>query len=66
MDLLASFTLNSDPTVYNVQNKSLGVLAKWRRISRRLMRARLIVGADIDYSPGGRDENALERERTPT
>jgi outer membrane receptor protein involved in Fe transport len=59
MDLLASFTLNSDPTVYTTQNKSLGLLAKWRRNFPELMEARLIVGADIDYSPGSRDENAL-------
>jgi outer membrane receptor protein involved in Fe transport len=59
MDLLASFTLNSDPTLYTVQNQSVGLLAKWRIDFPDAMRARLIVGADIDYSPGSRDENAL-------
>jgi iron complex outermembrane recepter protein len=59
MDLLASFTLNSDPTVFNVQNKSFGVMAKWRTDFPQMMRARLIVGADVDVSPGGREENAI-------
>src|SRR5688572_23521811 len=30
MDLLASFTLNFDPTVSTVENRSYGLLAKWR------------------------------------
>jgi len=58
MQLLASFTLNSDPTVYTVENKSYGVMAKWRTDFPQ-MRARLIVGADVDVSPGSRDENAI-------
>ena len=59
MDLLASFTLNSDPTVYNVQNKSFGAMAKWRTDFPQIMRARLIVGADLDVSPGSREEDAI-------
>jgi outer membrane receptor protein involved in Fe transport len=59
MDLLASFTLNSDPTVFTEHNRSLGVLAKWRRDFPEAWRARLIAGIDIDHSPGGREEDSL-------
>ena len=59
MDLLASFMLNSDPTVYNTQNQSFGVMAKWRQDFPQAMRARLIAGVDVDVSPGGRREDRL-------
>jgi iron complex outermembrane recepter protein len=59
MALLASFTLNSDPTVSLSENRSYGVLAKWRRDFPQFMRARLIVGADFDVSPGARTEDSL-------
>ncbi len=59
MELLASFTLNFDPTASLSENRSYGVLAKWRRDFPRFMRARLIAGADIDISPGSRSEDAL-------
>ncbi len=64
MELLASFTLNSDPTVSLSENRSYGVLAKWRRDFPQFMRARLIAGADIDYSPGGRSEDSLNASVT--
>lgn len=59
MELLASFTLNFDPTKALSENRSYGVLAKWRRDFPQLMRARLIFGADIDVSPGARREDSL-------
>jgi outer membrane receptor protein involved in Fe transport len=59
MDLLASFTLNFDPTISTVENQSYGLLAKWRVDFPDFMRARLIVGADIDVSPGERREDSL-------
>lgn len=59
MELLASFTLNSDPTVSLSENRSYGVTAKWRRDFPQFLRARLIVGADLDVSPGGRTEDSL-------
>jgi outer membrane receptor protein involved in Fe transport len=59
MDLLASFTLNFDPTVSTVENQSYGLLAKWRADFPNFMRARLILGADIDVSPGERQEDSL-------
>ncbi len=64
MDLLASFSLNSDPTVYNDENNSFGVMTKWRRNFPEAMRARLIVGADLDVSPGAHQEDALNVSAT--
>lgn len=58
MDLLASFNLASDPTLAKTRNQSYGLQAKWRRDYPQL-KARLIAGVDLDYSPGGREENRL-------
>ncbi len=58
MELLANWSLSYDPTVYTTENQSFGVLAKWRRDFPNL-RARLIAGLDLDYSPGSREENRL-------
>ncbi len=58
MDLLASFTLASDPTVFNTSNQSYGLQAKWRSDFEPLQ-ARLIGGVDVDVSPGGRVEDRL-------
>ncbi|MBE0627501.1 MAG: TonB-dependent receptor [Burkholderiales bacterium] len=60
MNLLASFSLSFDPTVYTVENQSLGLMAKWRTDFPGATRARLIAGADIDVSPGGRKEDSLK------
>jgi outer membrane receptor protein involved in Fe transport len=66
MELLASFQLNNDPTVYTTQNSSLGLQAKWRQDFPQAMRARLIVGADMEVSPGGREEDAIRTVTTGT
>jgi iron complex outermembrane receptor protein len=58
MKLLANWSLGYDPTVYDTFNQSFGVLAKYRR-DFEPYRARLIVGVDIDRSPGGRDEKSI-------
>ncbi|MFO1381279.1 MAG: TonB-dependent receptor [Chitinivorax sp.] len=58
MDLLANWSLGYDPSVYNTSNRSFGVLTKVRQDFAPL-RARLIAGVDIDYSPGSREENAI-------
>jgi iron complex outermembrane receptor protein len=60
MDLLATFMLNSDPTVYATKNRSFGVLAKWRHDYPGERRARLIAGVDVDVSPGSRAEDRLD------
>ncbi len=62
MDLLASFKLTSgaggDNTISHGSNQSYGLQAKWRRdFDDR--RARLIVGMDIENSPGGRQEDRI-------
>ena len=58
MDLLASFRLRFDPTVSESENKSYGLMAKWRTNFSPL-RAKLIGGIDIDVSPGSRKEFRL-------
>lgn len=58
MDLLANWSLSYDPTLYNTSNRSVGLLAKVRQDFTPL-RARLIAGIDIDYSPGGREEDVI-------
>jgi iron complex outermembrane receptor protein len=65
MDLLASFTLASDPTVFDTSNQSYGVQAKWRTDFVPLQ-ARLIGGVDVDVSPGGREENRINVTSTGT
>lgn len=58
MELLASFRLRFDPTVATSENRSYGLLAKWRQDFAPL-RTRLVTGVDLDVSPGGREENRL-------
>jgi outer membrane receptor protein involved in Fe transport len=58
MDLLASFTLNFDPTLSRTANRSFGVMAKWRR-DFDVLDARVIGGLDADWSPGERREDRV-------
>ncbi|OGS92012.1 MAG: TonB-dependent receptor [Gallionellales bacterium GWA2_60_18] len=58
MDLLANWSLGYDPTLYNTSNQSFGVLAKYR-MDFEPYRSRLIVGIDVDHSPGGRTEDSI-------
>jgi outer membrane receptor protein involved in Fe transport len=58
MRLIPNWTLTYDPQDYTTQNKSLGLLAKYRRDFAPL-RARVIVGTDVDLSPGGQVENQI-------
>jgi outer membrane receptor protein involved in Fe transport len=51
LELLPSWQLTFDPQTWDTRNASLGVLAKYRR-DFEPMRARLIVGVDVDWSPG--------------
>lgn len=62
MDILPNWSLSYDPVKYKTQNDSLGALIKYRKDFAPL-RTRLIVGADIDYSPGSRDEQELGTTR---
>lgn len=63
MDLLANWSLGYDPTAYNTNNKSYGLMAKYR-MDFEPNRTRLIVGADVDNSPGGRAENSITATKT--
>ncbi len=51
LGLMPFFNLTFDPVAYNTRNGSLGVLTRVRR-DFAPMRARLIAGADVDWSPG--------------
>jgi outer membrane receptor protein involved in Fe transport len=58
MDLLANWSLGYDPTLYNTSNQSFGVLAKYR-MDFEPYRSRVIVGVDVDHSPGSRAEDSI-------
>jgi outer membrane receptor protein involved in Fe transport len=51
MELLPSWQLTYDPQTWETRNTSIGLLAKYRRDLPQ-WNARVIAGADIDYSPG--------------
>lgn len=57
MDILPNWSLSYDPTVYNTNNSSVGVLLKYRRDFAN--RTRVIAGLDVDHSPGSRLENRI-------
>ena len=61
MDLLANWSLGYDPTKYNTNNYSLGLMAKYRQ-DFDPWRSRVIVGVDVDHSPGSKFETSI----TPT
>lgn len=59
MELLPNWSLSYDPNTYKTENKSAGVMMKFRQ-DFTPMRTRLIVGTDIDYSPGSMDQNKID------
>lgn len=63
MDLLANWSLGYDPTAYNTSNKSYGLQAKYR-MDFEPYRMRVIVGVDVDNSPGSRTENSITTTNT--
>lgn len=58
MDLLPNWSLSYDPVVYTTENDSFGLMVKYRK-DFDPGRTRVIVGADLDYSPGSRLESAI-------
>ena len=66
MELNGSFNLSSDPRIENTGNLSYGLMAKWRQDFPEYLRGRIIVGVDLDYSPGSRTEDNLLVSRTGT
>ncbi|MBI1911459.1 MAG: TonB-dependent receptor [Deltaproteobacteria bacterium] len=63
MEILPNWSLSYDPQLYTTENKSIGLLAKYRK-DFEPMRARFIAGIDIDYSPGSLYEQALTTTKT--
>ena len=58
MAMIPNWTLTFDPQLSRTANSSLGLLARYRHDIGALD-ARLIVGADLDYSPGSRFERQI-------
>ncbi len=63
MELLPNWSLSYDPQHYTTENVSVGLMSKYRR-DFKPQRTRLIVGLDLDYSPGSRDENEITPTKT--
>jgi outer membrane receptor protein involved in Fe transport len=61
MDILPNWSLTFDPGIWNTGHASAGALLKVRH-DYEPMRARLIAGADMDFSPGWHEERRI----TPT
>lgn len=66
MDLNGSYNLSSDPRVEKTNVFSLGVMAKWRQDFEGTAKPRLILGLDIERSPGKRTEDSLNVSTTGT
>jgi outer membrane receptor protein involved in Fe transport len=62
MRLIPNWTVTYDPSDYTTQNRSVGVLLKYRR-DFQPMRTRLIVGVDADWSPGSQVEEQAAATR---
>ena len=59
MDLNGSYNLSSDPRIEKSKVTSLGLMTKWRQDFGGALRPRLIVGLDLERSPGSRTEDSL-------
>jgi iron complex outermembrane receptor protein len=66
MDLSGSYNFSSDPRIEKTDSQSLGLLVKWRQDFPEFKRARVILGVDMENSPGTRSEDALNLTRTGT
>jgi outer membrane receptor protein involved in Fe transport len=64
MDLNGSYNFSSDPRIEKTESQSYGLLAKWRQDFPDFKRARVILGIDLESSPGTRQENALNPTKT--
>jgi outer membrane receptor protein involved in Fe transport len=62
MDMMPNWSLSYDPVVYTTGHSSVGLAAKYR-LDFAPYRTRLIFGSDIDYSPGSRDEDKINRTK---
>lgn len=65
LELLPSWQLTYDPQTWDTRNNSAGLLAKYRR-EYPDQHARIIAGADFDWSPGSFLANRAELQTTGT
>ena len=63
MDYMPNWSFGYDPGVKVTESNSLGALVKYR-IDFAPARTRLIIGADIDHTPGSRLEHSIDATRT--
>ena len=63
LDIMPSWQLTFNQQIWDTRNNSVGMLMKYRR-DFDPMRTRVIVGADVDYSPGSFVANKITS--TPT
>jgi outer membrane receptor protein involved in Fe transport len=61
-DLMPNWSLTFDPTIWETQNWSAGALVKYR-YDLDPLRTRVVVGTDLDYSPGERVERRIDPVR---
>jgi iron complex outermembrane recepter protein len=59
MNLNGSYNFSSDPRIEKTESQSYGLLAKWRQDFPDFKRARIILGVDLENSPGSRKEDAI-------
>lgn len=59
MQLLPNWSLSYDPNTYKTENQSAGMMLKYRQ-DFVPMRTRLIIGTDVDYSPGSMDQTKID------
>lgn len=62
MEYMPNWSFSYDPKISTTQNESFGLLLKYRK-DFAPMRTRLVVGTDIDYSPGSRYDTSIDAIR---
>ncbi len=62
MEYMPNWSFSYDPGIKKTENQSLGLLLKYR-VDIAPYNTRIIVGSDIDYSPGSREENFIDATR---
>jgi len=63
MEYMPNWSFSYDPSIKETESNSLGLLAKYR-MDFKPYRTRVIVGADVDYTPGSRLEHSIDAIRT--
>jgi iron complex outermembrane receptor protein len=67
MDLNGSYNFNlGDARIERTESNSYGLLSRWRQDFPEFKRARVILGLDLESSPGTRTEDALNLSKTGT